>query len=155
MSDYTEHGAVPVDDAVADDPPTIGEVMANRESAAARSTKEVVEDHLRRRLVGDLEGDLARNYSEDVAVLSAVGIHRGHDGVRHLADILHTYLPDRGYQYRQVLCSGEVGMLQWTAEGPNIDVDDGADSYLVRDGRIVAQTIHYSVGRGRSASTTT
>lgn len=26
-------------------------------------------------------------------------------------------------------------------------LDDGADSYLVRDGKIVAQTVHYTVKR--------
>lgn len=31
MSDYSEHGAQPVDDAVVDDPPTEGEVRAEQE----------------------------------------------------------------------------------------------------------------------------
>ncbi|MET0460198.1 MAG: hypothetical protein ABW122_16870 [Ilumatobacteraceae bacterium] len=30
MSDYTEHGAVPVEDAVVDDPPTVEEVLARQ-----------------------------------------------------------------------------------------------------------------------------
>jgi len=30
VTDYTEHGAVPVDDAVVDDPPTVDEVLARQ-----------------------------------------------------------------------------------------------------------------------------
>jgi hypothetical protein len=30
MSDYTEHGAVPVEDAAVDDPPTVEEVLARQ-----------------------------------------------------------------------------------------------------------------------------
>lgn len=40
---------------------------------------------------------------------------------------------------------GEVGFLEWTAEADGGRVDDGADSYVIRNGRIVAQTIHYTV----------
>lgn len=28
-------------------------------------------------------------------------------------------------------------------ESDKVKVEDGADSYLIRDGRIIAQTIHY------------
>ncbi|HEX6417085.1 MAG TPA: hypothetical protein VFZ77_01265 [Acidimicrobiales bacterium] len=49
------------------------------------------------------------------------------------------------YDYGQVLCDGQIGMLQWSARSADVDIHDGADSYVVRDGLIVAQTIHYSV----------
>ncbi|WP_435769528.1 nuclear transport factor 2 family protein [Nocardioides sp. SYSU DS0651] len=112
-----------------------------------RSTEEVLESHLRRRQAGDLEGDLATNYADDVILLSAEGVHRGHDGVRALADVLRTYVADGTYRYLQVLVEGEVGMLQWTARDQDTVIHDGADSYLVRDGRIRVQTIHYSATR--------
>lgn len=109
-----------------------------------RPTEDVLSDHLRSRQAGDLEGDLARNYDPRVVLLSAEGVHRGHDGVRTLAGVLHSYVPAGRYDYGQILCEGDVGLLQWTAESDEVEVHDGADSYVVRDGRIVAQTIHYS-----------
>lgn len=115
------------------------------EAAAVRTTEDVLRDHLHCRRNGDIEGDLARNYDRDVVLLSAEGVNRGHDGVRLLARILQTYVPAGAYDYRQLLCEGEIGMLQWTAHGGDVEIHDGADSYVVRDGRIVAQTIHYSV----------
>jgi hypothetical protein len=45
-----------------------------------------------------------------------------------------------------VMAEGEMGFLEWTAEAENgARVTDGADSYLIRDGRIRAMTIHYTV----------
>ena len=39
-----------------------------------------------------------------------------------------------------------MGFLEWTGEADNgARVEDGADSYLIRDGRIHAMTIHYTV----------
>ena len=44
MSDYTEHGAVPVEDAAVDDPPTVDEVLARQRAEypeqAATSTEQ-------------------------------------------------------------------------------------------------------------------
>lgn len=114
-----------------------------------RTTREVLESHLDQRQAGDLERDLATNYDDDVVLLSAEGIHHGHEGVRMLASILRTYVHAGRYSYRQLLVHGEVGMLQWTAQGDHFAVHDGADSYVVRRGRIVAQTIHYSATRRR------
>lgn len=56
-----------------------------------RSARDVIESHLAHRSAGDLEGDLARNYHDDVVLLSwGEGVNRGKDGVRRLAGILGT-----------------------------------------------------------------
>lgn len=59
--------------------------------------------------------DLARRSAREVVVLTARGVLHGHGGVRESAGLL--------YQA----------------------IRDGVDSYLIEDGRIVAQTIHYTV----------
>jgi hypothetical protein len=38
-----------------------------------------------------------------------------------------------------------VAFLAWTAEVEHARVRDGADSFIIKDGWIVAQTIHYTV----------
>lgn len=77
-------------------------------------------------------------------LLSAEGINHGHDGVRRLAGILRTYLPTGDYDYGRV--DGDVGMLEWSGRCSSADteVHDGVDSFVIQDGLIVAQTIHYS-----------
>ncbi|WP_188197790.1 nuclear transport factor 2 family protein [Nonomuraea sp. SYSU D8015] len=115
-------------------------------SPHGRRTSEVIRDHLQLRRRGDLEEDLRRNYHPDVVLLSAEGVHHGHEGVRKLAAILRSYVPAAGYRYRQVLDEGPYAMLRWSARGQGTTVHDGADSYVVASGLIVAQTIHYSTG---------
>jgi hypothetical protein len=40
---------------------------------------------------------------------------------------------------------GEIAFLEWSGRCATARVEDGADSSWVRGGRIVAQTIHYTV----------
>ena len=110
-----------------------------------RSAAEVFDDHLRLRQEGDLDNDLARNYAEDVVLLTGFGVFRGHDGVRSAAARLRRQVPGSRYAYRVRLVEGELAFLEWGAISDRTRVEDGADSYLIRDGRIRAQTIHYTV----------
>jgi hypothetical protein len=112
---------------------------------ATRSPAAVLDDHLRESQTGSVEADLARNYSEDLVVLTGRGVYRGHEGLKQLARILREELPDATFEYRTRLVQGEMGFLEWTGRSPMAEVEDGADSYLIRDGKIVAQTIHYMV----------
>jgi hypothetical protein len=39
-------------------------------------------------------------------------------------------------------------MLEWTVDSPAGSLRDGVDSYVVRNGRIQAQTLHYRLTPG-------
>jgi len=113
---------------------------------AIRSAREVLEDHLRLAAAGDIDTDLARNFSEDVVLLTGYGIFRGLEGVREKAQLLATQMPGGRWTYRTILVEGELGFLEWSGQAQNgARVEDGADSYLIREGRIRAMTIHYTV----------
>jgi hypothetical protein len=114
-----------------------------------RSSDEVLEDHLRESQDGSVDDDLERNYAEDVVVLTGQGLFRGREGLRQLAGMLNEELGRATFKYRTRLVEGEIGFLEWSATGEWADVDDGADSYLIRDGQIIAQTIHYTLRRKR------
>jgi SnoaL-like domain len=113
----------------------------------------VLDDHLgiAQRWAGEpfervLEEDLRRNVSEDIVVLMNRGVFRGHEGVRELARALGEELPEhRGFDYTFIAVEGRVGMLEWAYEDATVSVRDGVDSYLIEDGKIVAQTIHYTL----------
>ncbi len=111
----------------------------------SRSAREVFEDHLRDGKEGSVEEDLARNYAQDVVLLTGRGVYRGHDGLRELNRLLQEELPGATYEYRTKLVEGEVAFLEWEARSEHARVEDGVDSYVVRDGRIIAQTVHYTV----------
>lgn len=112
-----------------------------------RTAKEILEDHLKLSKEGTVEEDLKRNYAEDVKLLTTYGNFEGHEGMRILADKLKHQLPEASFEYKNVLIQGEIGFFEWTGYSKNKKVEDGADSYVIRDGRIVAQTIHYTVSQ--------
>lgn len=114
-------------------------------TTASRSTQEVLDDHLHESQHGSVEADLERNYDPDLVVLCTNGVFRGHDGLRQLAERLRSELPDATFTYRTVIVADAIGFLEWEAISPVGTVRHGADSYVVRDGRIVAQTIHYTI----------
>lgn len=110
-----------------------------------RTTTEVFEDHLAKRLAGDLEGDIKANYSKDVIFLTGTGAFEGHDGVRKSANELEHYIKDIPYEYNHTLIKGDYAFLEWTAKGKDKAVYDGADSFVIKNDKIILQTIHYSV----------
>ena len=114
---------------------------------AERSTADVFEDHLRLAAEQRFAEDLARNVSPSCVVLERRGVFRGHAGVRELARLLEEELPGGGYTYTNKLVEGRMAFLEWTAEVEGARVRDGADSFLIERGWIVAQTIHYTVER--------
>ena len=116
------------------------------QSNARRNASEVLWNHLQLAREGSVEDDLAANFAPDVIVLTRWGSFHGRDGVQQLADRLVAELPDAEFVYDEVLVERDFGVLAWSATASNGNrVDDGADSYVVRNGRIVAQSIHYTL----------
>ena len=115
---------------------------------AQRSDQEVLDDHLGTSLNGNVEEDLERNYAPDVVIVSNWGIKHGHEGVREMARLLQSQLPECTFAYKLRLIEDGIGLLEWTGQSPAGSVHDGVDSYVVPDGLIRAQTIHYTLTPG-------
>jgi hypothetical protein len=125
------------------------------EDLSKRTAQEVLDDHLNIAqkwegrdvdLESILEDDLRRNAAEDVVVLMNRGTFHGHAGVIELAMMLAEELPDHAaFQYTYTSVEGRMALLEWAYEDSKVRVRDGVDSYLIEDGKIVAQTIHYTV----------
>lgn len=114
--------------------------------SANRTAREVLDDHLRLADAWDFETDLGRNFAADIVLLTGYGLFRGLDGVREKVRLLNEHLPGGCWTYRTIMAEGEMGFLEWSAVAENgARVEDGADSYLIRGGRIHAMTIHYTV----------
>ncbi len=110
-----------------------------------RSPQEVFDDHLELAGQHRFDEDIERNVAPDCVVLERRGVFHGRDGARHLARLLGEELPDAPYTYTNRLVAGRVAFLEWTAEAAHTQVRDGADSFVIENGWIVAQTIHYTV----------
>lgn len=110
-----------------------------------RSTAEVFDDHLRLRSAGDVDTDLERNYAADVVLLCEPGVLRGRKAVRESARRLAWQLPGARFSYPTRRVEGDYALLVWDAESPDGTVHHGVDSFTVRAGRIVMQSIYYRV----------
>ncbi|HEX7030246.1 MAG TPA: nuclear transport factor 2 family protein [Gammaproteobacteria bacterium] len=110
-----------------------------------RSTRDVFEDHLRLREGGRLEEDLERNYADDVLLLSEDGPMIGHDALRTSAAKLRHQLPGGRFEYLRKCVRDEYAFLLWRGESRESTIHDGADTFVIRDGRIVMQSIHYVI----------
>lgn len=110
-----------------------------------RSATEVFEEHLRLARDHHFEQDIERNVSPDIVILERRGIFRGREGARKLARLLEKELPKAPYFYTNQLIEGRMAFLEWTSEAEHARVRDGADSFVIENGWIVAQTIHYTV----------
>ena len=108
-----------------------------------RTTREVFEDHVRLRLEGRLEEDLARNYAEDVVLLTVNSNMRGHEAIRTSAGRLAEQLPEARFEIIKTQTDGRFAFLVWRATSDGFDAIDGADSFVIEDGLIRLQTIHY------------
>jgi hypothetical protein len=108
-----------------------------------RSPRDVFDAHLDNRVRGRLDADLDENYADDVVLLTQNSQVRGKDGMRVSADRLASQLPDAQFVFEAKKVEGPYAFLVWRARSPTHRVECGADGFLIRDGRIAMQTIHY------------
>lgn len=105
----------------------------------------VFDDHLRLARTSQLAEDIARNYAHDIVLLTNYGTFRGHAGVRAAAELLADQLPGGHFKYHVRTGHDRLFFLHWTGSGDESYIPDGADSFLIENGRIQVQTIYYSV----------
>lgn len=110
-----------------------------------RTTQEVFEHHLLLILDWDQIDEIEKNYSPDCSLLTSFGIFYGREGLRKFAKLLEEKIPDADYLYLNRLFYGEMAFLEWQAEAADSFVDDGAESFLIRNGLIVCHTVHFTV----------
>jgi hypothetical protein len=110
-----------------------------------RSALEVLDDHLRRREGGDLEGDLETNYAPNVILLCEHGAFEGRKAIRESAEALSEQLPEATFEYRLKLARDDYAFILWRADSSAARAEHGVDSFVIRDGRIVMQTIAYEL----------
>ena len=108
-----------------------------------RTPEDVFEDHLRLRIEGRLEDDLSRNYADDVVLLTSNSEMEGHDAIRTSATRLGEQLPEARFKFLSKRVHGPYAFLVWEGRSSNFNAVSGADSFVIRDGKIVFQSIHY------------
>lgn len=119
-------------------------------SLRERSTREVFEDHLRLRTLGRFDEDVERNYSPDVVILHSNGVVHGHAGLRKSGRRLASQMPGAEFSFEARHVYGPYAYLEWSGTSDHHRVSDGADAFVIENGEIVMQSIHYTLLDGSS-----
>ena len=105
------------------------------------STKEVIDHHLKCFGDGDLGGVLS-DYAPGAVLFTRDRPLRGPDAIRPLFQsmIAEFQKPGARFRMKEQFVEGEYAYILWTAETSENVYDMGTDTFVVRDGKIVAQS---------------
>ncbi len=110
-----------------------------------RDTREVIEDHIRRRLDNDVDGDIEHNYAPDVTFVSLKARGAGLDALRLMVDDLARAMKDARFEIEELIVEGRAALEVWSGRSERGIVCEGTDSFVVEDGRITVHTVHFDV----------
>jgi ketosteroid isomerase-like protein len=105
------------------------------------STKDVLEHHLKCFGEGDLEGILS-DYAPSAVMFTADGSVTGIDAIRPLFQAMFAEFgkPGATFTMRQQFVEGDYAYILWSAETADNVYELGTDTFVVRDGKIMAQS---------------
>ena len=105
------------------------------------STKEVVDNHLKCFGEGDLTGVLS-DFAPGAVLFTADGPLRGADAMRPFFQALITEFgkPGAVFSMKQQSVEGEYAYILWTAETADNIYEIATDTFVVQNGKIVAQS---------------
>lgn len=105
------------------------------------STKDILDNHLGSFFKRDLHGVLS-DYAPDAVMFTHNGALKGIDGIRPLFQALFAEF-GKGrptFNMQRQIIEGDYGYIMWTAETADNVYEMATDTFVVRDGKIVAQS---------------
>ena len=105
------------------------------------STSEVLDRHLKSFAEYDIDGILA-DYAADAVLFAPGGPLKGPDAIKPLFEALIAEFAKPGSSFTMQLCSidGDHAYILWTAETADNWYEFATDTFVVRNGKIVAQS---------------
>jgi len=105
------------------------------------TTKDIIDHHLQAFAHHDLKGVLS-DYAPDAIFFTPQGSLRGPDAIRPLfeAMIAEFSKPGAVFKMKQQLVEGACAYILWSSETADNIYELGTDTFVVRDGKIAAQS---------------
>jgi ketosteroid isomerase-like protein len=105
------------------------------------STKDILDHHLKAFDQGDLNGVLS-DYAPDAVFFAKDGALKGVDRIRPVFEALIAEFgkPGATFNMKQQLVEGDYAYILWTAETADNVYELATDTFVVRQGKIVAQS---------------
>jgi ketosteroid isomerase-like protein len=105
------------------------------------STKDVLDNHLKAFDEGDLNGVLS-DYAPGAVLFTKEGTLKGVDAIRPLFEALIAEFgkPGATFNMKRQLVEGDYAYILWTAKTADNVYELATDTFVVREGKIVAQS---------------
>jgi ketosteroid isomerase-like protein len=105
------------------------------------STQNVLDHHLKCFGEGDLDGILDDYASDAVLFVPEATLH-GHDEIKavFVGMFAEFAKPGMSFEMKHMSVDGDYAFIMWTAETADNSYPVGTDTFVVRDGKIVAQS---------------
>jgi ketosteroid isomerase-like protein len=105
------------------------------------TTKEILDHHLKCFGEGNLEGILS-DYAPAAVLFTPDGPLKGIGDIRPLFEAMFAEFgkPGAAFAMKQLSVDGDHAYIVWTAETADNVYEMGTDTFVVRDGKIVAQS---------------
>jgi ketosteroid isomerase-like protein len=106
------------------------------------STKDILDHHLKCFGEGDLDGILS-DYAPTAVLFTPEGPLKGPDAIKPLFQAIFAEFkkPGASFTMKQRSVDGDCAYILWTAETADNVYEVGTDTFVVRDGKIVAQSL--------------
>jgi hypothetical protein len=117
-----------------------------KEEHLARTPQEVFQHHAEPHGAEDIDA-IVSDYADDAMFITPDGVLRGKEGVREAFVKLTWEVPGAEWTLATQIYEDDILLLEWTATSPGSRVEDGIDTFVVRDGLIRVQTVRYTLQR--------
>jgi ketosteroid isomerase-like protein len=106
-----------------------------------KTTKEIIDHHLKAFSEHDLRGVLS-DYAPSAVFFTQNGPLRGPEAIRPVFEKMFAEFgkPGARFNMKQQLVEGDNAYIVWNAETADNVYELGTDTFVVRDGKIVAQS---------------
>lgn len=106
-----------------------------------RTTREVFDHHNQAFKAADIEAVIS-DFAEQAIYVTAHGVSKGKAAIRKIYEQhFRTAAPGDTSTINSLVIEGEIVLFEWTAETAAFRIDDGVDTFVIRGGLIVAQTV--------------
>ena len=106
------------------------------------STRNVLDNHLKSFSTRDLDGILF-DYAPDATLFTPEGALKGPDGIKPFFEkmLAEFSRPGAAFTMKQVSVDGDYAYIIWSAQTADNVYELGTDTFVVRDGKIIAQSV--------------
>ena len=120
-------------------------------SEIGQRTEETLLEHLQAFGRGDVEA-ITTDYEETSVLIIRDGPLRGPAEIRPFFEsLVADFPPGSAFEVSEQIVEGEIAYIVWSGESEKVKIPFATDTFVVRDGKIVAQTFSAQMEKKASA----